>query len=108
MSAPLRVMLAGPNGAGKSTFYNAHVQAHGLPFLSADILAQTTGQDAYDAVETIARIRDEMIQRGTSFITETVSSDPAGEKVAVPARAAEMGFDVTLIYIGSRKQRPVP
>jgi predicted ABC-type ATPase len=100
MWAPLLVMLAGPNGAGKSTFYEAHLQALGLPFLNADVLAGATGLDGYAAAETIARIRDELIQVETNFITETVFSDPVGEKVAVLARAAERGFDVTLIYIG--------
>lgn len=42
MSAPLLVMLVGPNGAGKSTFYEAHLQALGLPFLNADVLAGAT------------------------------------------------------------------
>lgn len=99
-TAPLLVMLAGPNGAGKSTFYEAHLQTLGLPFLNADVLARTTGQNAYEAARAIAAIRDELIQRKTSFITETVFSDPVGEKVAVLERAAEIGFDVTLIYIG--------
>lgn len=100
MAAPLLVMLAGPNGAGKSTFYEAHLKPLGLPFLNADVLARTTGQDAYGAAKTIAGIRDELIQANTSFITETVFSDPVGEKVAVLAGAVEKGFDVTLIYIG--------
>lgn len=98
--APLLVMLAGPNGAGKSTFYEAHLQMLWLPFLNAYVLAQTTGTNAYEAARSIAEIRDELIQRKTSFITETVFSDPVGGKVTVLARAAETGFDVTLIYIG--------
>ncbi len=93
-------MLAGPNGAGKSTFYETHLQALGLPFLNADVLALATGLDAYGAAGTIARIRDEFIQSEKSFITETVFSDPVGEKVKILAGAAEAGFDVTLIYIG--------
>jgi predicted ABC-type ATPase len=100
MSAPLLVMLAGPNGAGKSTFFEAHLKALGLPFLNADVLARTTGLNAYEAAEAIAGIRDQLIEREESFITETVLSDPIGEKVAVLAGAAEAGFDVTLIYIG--------
>ncbi len=100
MEAPLLVMLAGPNGAGKSTFYEANLKSLGLPFLNADILARETGIDAYEAARTIAAIRDGCIERGESFITETVFSDPVGEKVGVLASAVDRGFDVTLLYIG--------
>lgn len=93
-------MLAGPNGAGKTTFFEAHLRSLGLPFLNADVLARDTGLDAYRAAETIASIRDGFIARGDGFITETVLSDPFGEKVGVLADAAEAGFDVTLLYIG--------
>lgn len=100
MSAPLLVMLAGPNGAGKSTFFESHLKQLELPFLNADILARETDLDAYEAAGTIAAIRDQLIANKESFITETVFSDPVGEKVEVLAQAAQSGFDVTLIYIG--------
>lgn len=100
MAAPLLVMLAGPNGAGKTTFYEAHLKALGLPSLNADILARHTGLDPYTAAASIADLRDTLIERGESFITETVFSDPVGEKVAVLAEAAARGFDVSLLYIG--------
>ncbi|MDF1849827.1 MAG: AAA family ATPase [Verrucomicrobiales bacterium] len=100
MAAPLLVMLAGPNGAGKSTFYEANLKSLGLPFLNADILAREIGVDAYEAARAIASIRDGCIERGESFITETVFSDPVGEKVEVLAGAGARGLDVTLIYIG--------
>lgn len=100
MAAPLLVMLAGPNGAGKSTFYESHLEALGLPFLNADVLAREASMDAYTAADTIAAIRDQMIRRGEGFVTETVFSDPVGEKVRVLAEAVDSGFDVTLIYIG--------
>jgi hypothetical protein len=67
---------------------------------SSEAIARTKGQNACEATRAIAEIRDELIQRKTGFITETVSSDPVGEKVTALARAAEIGFDVTLIYIG--------
>ena len=100
MAAPLLIMLSGPNGAGKTTFYESHLEALGLPFLNADILARETRMDAYSAAATIAAIRDQLIREGESFITETVFSDPVGEKVQVLADAVASGFDVTLIYIG--------
>ena len=100
MDLPLLIMLAGPNGAGKSTFWETHLKHLNLPFLNADILARETGLDVYTSANNIASIRDELIERQESFITETVLSDPVGEKVQVLAKASEKGFDVTLIYIG--------
>lgn len=93
-------MLAGPNGAGKSTFFESHLRQLNLPFLKADILARETGVDTYEAARTIAAIRDQLIAKNECFITETILSDPVGEKVEVLAQAAKSGFDVTLIYIG--------
>jgi predicted ABC-type ATPase len=100
MAAPLLILLAGPNGAGKSTFYESHLKALGLPFLNADILARELNIDSYTAADTIAAIRDQRISEQASFISETVFSDPFGEKVQVLKKAAAEGFDVTLIYIG--------
>ena len=100
MSAPLLIMLAGPNGAGKSTFYESYLKPLGLPFLNADILAREANMDAYTAADTIAAIRDQRIADGLSFVTETVFSDPFGEKVQVLREASARGFDVILIYIG--------
>ena len=100
MPAPLLIALAGPNGAGKSTFYEAQLKSLGLPFLNADVLAREIDLDAYAAADTVAAIRDQLIRRGESFVMETVFSDPVGEKVAVLARAADAGYDVTLINVG--------
>ena len=100
MEKPLLVMLAGPNGAGKTTFYVSHLKQLEFPFLNADNLASEAGMDAYTAAETVAALRDGFIQRRESFVTETVFSDPVGEKVEVLLDATEAGFDVTLIYIG--------
>lgn len=100
MGAPLIVMLAGPNGAGKSTFHSTFLAELDLPFLNADILGRELALDAYTAADSIASIRDELIQRRESFVTETVLSDPVGEKVVVLKAAAKAGFDVTLIYVG--------
>ena len=55
-------MLAAPDGVGKSTFYEAHLASLGLPFLNADVLARSTGLNAYEAAETIAGTRDQMIK----------------------------------------------
>lgn len=94
------VMLAGPNGAGKSTFYEAFLKQFGLPFLNADVLAREAQMDAYSAARQVAELRDDFLEQKMSFITETVLSDPVGEKVYVLKRAVDMGFDVQLIFVG--------
>lgn len=97
---PLLIMVAGPNGAGKSTFYESYLSHLDLPFLNADNLAREIRVDAYTATAEIASARDRLISLRRSFITETVLSDPVGEKIGVLVDAARQGFDVRLIYIG--------
>lgn len=97
---PRLILLAGPNGAGKSTFYEAHLSHLSLPFLNADVLARHVHIDSYSAAKQVASLRDYYIKERCSFITETVFSDPVGEKVRILGTAVEEGFTVDLIYIG--------
>jgi predicted ABC-type ATPase len=97
---PFLIVLAGPNGAGKSTFYNAYLSHLDLPFLNADLLNQRLGISAYEAADAIAHLRDLMIEQKRGFITESVLSDPVGEKVGIFKAAASAGFDVRMVYIG--------
>lgn len=97
---PFIVMLAGPNGAGKSTFYETFLVDLGLPFLNADRLAKETGMTAYQAAGEIADRRDALIAKRQSFVTETVFSDPVGDKVRILAEAVAAGYHVELIFIG--------
>ncbi len=99
MNPPL-IVLAGPNGAGKSTFFEAYLSELGLPFLNADRLASETGMGAYEAAAGIAGLCRVLVEHRTGFVTETVLSDPVGEKVEFFANAEGSGFDVHLIYIG--------
>lgn len=100
MTRPRLVMLAGPNGAGKSTFYDLYLAESALPFLNADVLSARTGMDSFDAARFLDAERDAMVERGESFITETVFSDPMGTKLELLRRAITAGHDVTLIYVG--------
>jgi predicted ABC-type ATPase len=97
---PVLVLLAGPNGAGKSTYYELHLRSIGLPFLNADVLAAESGMDSFEAARVLDKRRAEMIERGESFVTETVFSDPHGAKLDMLRAAVEAGFDVRLIYVG--------
>ncbi|MGE5186317.1 MAG: zeta toxin family protein [Acidobacteriota bacterium] len=97
---PQLVMLAGPNGAGKSTYYDAFLGDSPLPFLNADLFAAETGVDSLEAARVLDATRDRMIDDRLGFITETVFSDPYGEKLAMLRNAVDAGYDVTLVYIG--------
>lgn len=97
---PQLVLLAGPNGAGKSTFYELYLRDAELPFLNADLVAAKTGIDSFAAARLLDAMRDRMIDEAKGFITETVFSDPGGEKLAMLRKAVDLGYEVTLIYIG--------
>lgn len=102
---PLLVVLAGPNGAGKSTFFKHFLRAEGLPFINADLIAAELGAGDPLAIATAAtrlanRYREELLEQKTSFVFETVFSDPVGDKVAFLRRAQDEGYRVLLIFIG--------
>jgi predicted ABC-type ATPase len=97
---PQLIVLAGPNGAGKSTFYDTFLAESPLPFLNADLFAAETGIDSFESARILDATRDRMIEDRLGFITETVFSDPYGEKLAMLRKATDAGYDVRLIYIG--------
>jgi predicted ABC-type ATPase len=98
---PVIVALAGPNGAGKTTFYHAHLQAAGLRFVNADVLAQELDIEPYAAARVADAVRRELVKQRESFVFETVFSDPAGEKLAFLKSAAEAGYNIILCFIGT-------
>jgi len=97
---PVMVALAGPNGAGKTTFYEAHLKAAGVRFLNADVMAGELGINAYPAAEIAARLRQEFVSQGESFVFETVFSDPVGDKLAFLKQSARQGYAVVMCFIG--------
>ncbi len=102
---PILVVLAGPNGAGKSTFFKHFLRAEGLPFINADWIAAELGAGDPLAIATAAtrlanRYREELLDQKTSFVFETVFSDPVGDKVAFLRRAQDEGYRVVLVFIG--------
>jgi len=96
---PILVAVVGSNGAGKSTFYNAFLSDTGLPFVNADILAQELEIDAYTAASVAGTIRQGFVENKTSFIFETVFSDPVGEKLRFFEDAVTAGYTVLLCFI---------
>lgn len=105
--APTLVVLAGPNGAGKSSLWHRHLlhltestNTFVGPFLNADDYARWRwglGHDlehAYEAAQTIAKQRDELLATGEPFVTETVFSHPSKLDLIVEAR--DRGYYVFL------------
>jgi predicted ABC-type ATPase len=106
-AGPLLLALVGPNGAGKSTFYQQYLASIKLPFINADLLAKTliaAGAPEGESTERLAadlaeKRRREMIAKRENFITETVFSDPVGEKVQSLREAQAAGYSVVMIFI---------
>ena len=97
---PLMISIAGPNGAGKSTFYRMHLADVRLPFINADEIAEHDGCDAYTAAARAENKRLMFVAMRTSFVFETVLSDPEGEKVSFIKLAQDKGYDTILVFIG--------
>jgi predicted ABC-type ATPase len=97
---PILVAIAGPNGAGKTTFFHAHLASAGLRFVNADVLAAELAVGPYEAARLADALRKGLVERGESFLFETVSSDPVGEKVAFLEEAVGRGYTVVLCFIG--------
>ena len=93
-------MLAGSNGAGKTTFYESFLKDKSLPFINPDNLAKEFKLDPYEAARMASDIREQMVSQSMSFISETVFSDPVGDKVSFLENAADAGYQVSLIFIG--------
>ncbi len=97
---PVVVAIAGSNGAGKTTFYESQLATTALPFINADVLAGEMDLAPYEAAGLADALRRAYLQRGESFLFETVFSDPAGDKLAFLTEAAAAGYTVVLCFIG--------
>ena len=97
---PVVVAIAGPNGAGKTTFYFSHLQAAGLRFVNADVLARDLDVDPYAAARVADSLRRELLAQRESFVFETVPSDPVGEKLEFLTQASAAGYTAILCFIG--------
>lgn len=100
MADPVLHVLAGPNGSGKSTLWARVLEPvlH-LEFVAADAIAarrwpEDPVRHAYDAARLAAARRDALLERRSSFATETVFSHES--KVELVRTAAERGYLVTL------------
>ena len=97
---PIIVGIAGPNGAGKSSFFHIYLAEAALPFVNADVLAESLSLDAYTASRLADQLRRQFLERRESFVFETVFSDPVGDKLEFLKTAEKAGYAVLLIFIG--------
>lgn len=92
--------MAGPNGAGKTTFVDRVLgPMTGFPFVNADLIAAERWPDsqvehAYEASRAAAELRDQYLEDGRSFISETVFSHSS--KVELIRQAVSRGYEVYL------------
>ncbi|NLU84741.1 AAA family ATPase [Rhodococcus sp. HNM0569] len=89
-------LVVGPNGAGKSTFVAQRLAPllPGSSFVNADDLARqrwprSPEEHSYEAARIAATIRDALLERGESFIAETVFSHPSKLEFVDRARRAD-------------------
>lgn len=100
MSTPVLFLVVGPNGAGKTTLVEKVLApATHLPFVNADVIAAAQWPEdplghAYAAARIAAEERVRHLDRGTSFIAETVFSHES--KVALARDAGARGYLVHL------------
>ena len=94
-------MSSGRTVPAKSTFVEQRLAPllSGSVFVNADVIAKDRWPDAaeehsYDAARIAATMRDALIERGESFIAETVFSHPS--KLELIDRARRAGFVVVL------------
>ena len=100
---PVLHLIAGPHGAGKSTLYQYLVAPRypALPFVDAQAHETSQMQHILDAGTRMRAARawadaqrQELLQTGRSFATETAFSHPS--RVALVAQARTLGFEVVL------------
>ena len=96
---PIIIAIAGSNGAGKTTFYHTQQANTGLRFVNADDLAVELRIGPYEAAEVAGALRQALVAKRTSFVFETVLSDPVGEKVDFLSDTSSLGYTAVLIFI---------
>ncbi len=105
---PILVLIVGINGAGKTTFYYNQIkpwlETHNIkiPFVNADELEKAKypdeiGKHSLEMGKLAARIRDQYLETGQSFVTETVFSHESKIKLIVDAQKA--GFEIILNHV---------
>lgn len=103
---PTIFLLAGPNGAGKSTLYRDRIRPiTNAPFINADAILREWQQqglesNSYAASREAAMIRQALISKRQSFVTETVFSHPS--KIQLVETALASNYRVVLYHVNVR------
>lgn len=99
-------LVVGPNGAGKSTFIELTLSPllASSSVVNADEIAKRRWPDnpathAYEAADIAAQTRATLIERGESFIAETVFSHPSKLELIDVARAADYTVILHVVLI---------
>jgi predicted ABC-type ATPase len=99
------MVIAGANGAGKSTFTRGRYPRFSqLPLLDPDAIAKTSQvknepSSPLQAGRQVLRLAAAFLDERRSFSLETTLSGKSYLQMLV--RARELGFDVSLVYIGT-------
>jgi len=108
VSRPALTVIAGANGAGKSTLTAGNLDIFGaIPLLNPDVfvnILHANGREisAISAGKEVLRLAKEHLARRESFAVETTLSGKNYLQMMQYARAIDRGFEVVLIYIGTR------
>jgi predicted ABC-type ATPase len=99
-------LVVGCNGAGKSTFVELTLAPRlpGSAFVNADEIAkqrwpESPAEHSYEAAKVAALTRAKLIERGTSFIAETVFSHPSKLHLIDAAHAADYSIVLHVLII---------
>ena len=97
-------LIAGPNGAGKTTFYETVLRSRvAATFINADQiqkdeLGDASPEAAYEAASIAADRRQQALEAGESFVTETVFSHES--KLELLRGARSLGYRLAVFHIG--------
>ena len=102
--APTLHLIVGINGSGKTTFYYRMLarRTPGAEFVNADEIERerwpdAVGEHSYEAGRLAMKRREELLDAGESFVTETVFSHES--KLELIERARSLGFLVILYHV---------
>lgn len=97
-------VVAGPNGVGKTTLTQQYLETR-LQLVNPDVIAQEV--DTADSTRVQVRLQagreaihrqETLLAQGADFAVETTLS--GNRELQLMRRAREMGYKVTLVYIG--------
>jgi predicted ABC-type ATPase len=104
MDRPHAIIVAGPNGSGKTTLANEYLAAHPLPYISADLIADSlAAPDLADIRLQAGRLFFERIEAqiatGQSFLTEATLSGQTFRRVIDGLHDRQYGISIAFVFL---------